>query len=171
MSEEIWKNVFGADDYIVSNHGRVARVLSGAISSHGYHVVNVSLNDGEKKTLAVHRLVLETFNPNENMDDLVVNHIDFNKLNNNIENLEWCTQKQNIRHSAKHGRWGSSISVYCYETDKVYKSHGEAARDIFSPDTANRAKHIAFKIGEVCKQEKGSYKGYHFKYADEEVAE
>lgn len=54
---------------------------------------------GKYKRKLVHRLVLMTFNPVENMENLQVNHIDGNKRNNNISNLEWCTLEENMKHA------------------------------------------------------------------------
>ena len=51
-----------------------------------------------QKTYGIHRLVAEAFISNPN-NYPVVNHIDENKQNNNVENLEWCTQKQNLEYS------------------------------------------------------------------------
>lgn len=48
---------------------------------------------------SVHRLVLETFCPIENMEDYQVNHIDGNKTNNNLNNLEWVTRSENMQHA------------------------------------------------------------------------
>ena len=58
---------------------------------------------GKRKFFFVHRLVLKTFNPVENMDNLQVNHIDGNKKNNCLSNLEWCTNTENQRHAFAHG--------------------------------------------------------------------
>lgn len=52
-----------------------------------------------KDRYSVHRLILENFNPVEGMENLQVNHIDGNKENNKLENLEWTTCKENIQHA------------------------------------------------------------------------
>ena len=68
-----------------------------------YQIINLSKLDGSKRTFRVHRLVMMAFNPVENMDELEVNHIDGNKKNNKIENLEWCTASENQIHAFKTG--------------------------------------------------------------------
>lgn len=63
--------------------------------------LRVSLQDTNKvrKSIPLHRLVLNTFKPCENSINLTVNHIDGNKENNNLSNLEWMTNKDNIKHA------------------------------------------------------------------------
>lgn len=114
---EIWKDIKCYEDiYQISNQGRVrskdrrvvnhqngtTRLVQGTQMSpwdngNGYLVV--SLNDKrEKKNFYVHRLVAEAFI--ENPFGLgYVNHLDYNKKNNDVSNLEWCTQLQNVHHS------------------------------------------------------------------------
>lgn len=78
------------------------------ISKRGYLRVSFYLY-GKYKKRFVHRLVLATFNPVENMDKLQVNHIDGNKQNNNINNLEWCTNKENLEHAWETGLCSNCI--------------------------------------------------------------
>lgn len=59
--------------------------------------------NGKDKKFFIHRLVLQTFKPVEDMDKLQVNHIDGDKQNNHVDNLEWCTQSENQKHAYKHG--------------------------------------------------------------------
>lgn len=68
----------------------------------GYLKYNIYIN-GRRKGFYVHRLVLQTFRPVEGMEHLQVNHIDCNKENNNLDNLEWCTNEENIRHAFANG--------------------------------------------------------------------
>lgn len=69
--------------------------------SKKYLSVNLSLNE-IKKTHLVHRLVAQSFiHREDNMKE--VNHKDGNKLNNNVENLEWCTASYNMKHSLDTG--------------------------------------------------------------------
>lgn len=68
-----------------------------------YQIINLSKLDGKKRTFRVHRLVMMAFNPVENMDELEVNHLDGNKKNNKLENLEWCTASENQKHAFRTG--------------------------------------------------------------------
>lgn len=120
--KEIWKPVLGYEnDYQVSNFGNVkslksiitksdgvaytreSKVLKTAIDKKGYVRCALSKVGGKLATKKVHRLVAEAFIPCGDYS-LFVNHIDFNTQNNCPENLEWCTNKENVYHSIKHGR-------------------------------------------------------------------
>nr|DAF58718.1 MAG TPA: homing endonuclease [Siphoviridae sp. ctxMM9] len=58
--------------------------------------------DGARHRYSVHRLVLENYNPVDGMETLQVNHIDGDKQNNNLNNLEWVTCQENILHAYKN---------------------------------------------------------------------
>ena len=70
-------------------------------NNSGYIQVCIAVN-GKKITKSVHRLVMLAFKPQDN-EKLIVNHIDGNKHNNNLNNLEWCTHKENDEHSLRLG--------------------------------------------------------------------
>ena len=104
--EEIWKDICGyKGEYQVSNLGRVksfktsksGKIIKAWIQNTGYYTVAF----GTKK-YSVHRLVAEAFISNPFKLEQV-NHKDGNKLNNNVDNLEWISQKNNIRHAYKTG--------------------------------------------------------------------
>ena len=97
MKNEIWKPIDGYDHpYKVSNHGRVLGkygILRPYDNGYGYLIVDFR-KGGKRKHLKVHRLVAEAFIPN--IGDLPeVNHIDENKHNNDVSNLEWCDSRYN----------------------------------------------------------------------------
>lgn len=90
--------------YEVSDEGIVRRVrgpvLKSWFSDQGYELVRLS---GPRTVARVHRLVAMAFLPNVNGLPSV-NHIDCDRAHNSVRNLEWCTQLQNLRHSARLGR-------------------------------------------------------------------
>ena len=114
QNKERWSTISGVDGYAVSTFGRVMscprtitrsnrfktfsfvskqKILSQIIAFSGYVVVNM-----HRKQYLVHRLVAITFIRNKTKKPFI-NHKDGNKINNNVENLEWCTHSENILHS------------------------------------------------------------------------
>ena len=96
------KKIPGYENYIIFDTGDVLntdtnKMLEGTIRLHGYKVFRLSKN-GVKKGFYAHRLVAENFLDNPN-NYKVVNHIDGNKLNNDVSNLEWCSQSENMKHA------------------------------------------------------------------------
>lgn len=103
----------------------------GYITLTGYRVYNFHFN-GVKKLLFAHRMVAETYIPNNDPKKNCVNHIDGNKLNNNVRNLEWVTRAENNQHAVRTGLNNRSKKVYCYDKNKnlvcVYESLNSAAQ-------------------------------------------
>lgn len=116
---EEWKDVAGSDFYQVSDYGRVKvkggiymrkdgkpytvkpHVVAPFKTKSGYYIVNLHFDIPGKKL--VHRLVLETFCPNTDKERGLVNHIDGNKENNYLSNLEWCSRIENAQHAMRIG--------------------------------------------------------------------
>ena len=107
-NKELWLPIKGYEGlYEVSNTGYVRsirrnnKLLKYNSTSYGYKRVGL-YKDGKQKFHTIHRLVAETFIPNDNLLP-EVNHIDGDKFNNTVENLEWCTQSYNIQHAYNMG--------------------------------------------------------------------
>jgi hypothetical protein len=100
---EIWKTVESSPNYKVSNSGSIKNIKTGRIlkvstNNSGYNLVCLS-TENKKQTGYIHRLVAEAFiDTNLDTRTSVVNHIDGDKNNNNIENLEWATYAENAYH-------------------------------------------------------------------------
>ena len=108
---EIWKPVKGFENYEVSNLGQVRnlnyhrekkiKILKLRMNKGGYLLVGLCKNS-KKHTKLVHRLVAEAFIPNiDNKPE--VNHLDGDKTNNKVENLEWSTRSENMKHAHNTG--------------------------------------------------------------------
>lgn len=104
---EQWKQIDGHERYFVSSHGRIknsdGKVLVGFLKTRkGYYKAQLWKGNKRIKTPFVHRLVAIAFIPNpDNLPQ--VNHKDTNKLNNHVDNLEWCTNQHNADHAMAHG--------------------------------------------------------------------
>lgn len=165
MQEEIWKDVIGYEGlYKVSNLGRVKSlsrlkesrnyngkysfntkeiILSPGKDGGGYLRCALTDSNHVRKTHKVHRLVAYAFLNLKNVQ--VVNHIDFNRANNNVNNLECCTSKENTQYSRDNNRYpkmkqsenhkcilkeANSIKVICLDTNVVYDSISDAAKEL-----------------------------------------
>lgn len=135
---EIWKPIPNYENYEVSSLGRVrslnynnqtdkVRILKLAIRKDGY--TQIMLNkEGKCKMYSVHRLVAEAFIPNPN-NLPCVNHIDENKQNNDVSNLEWCSYGYNINYGSRNERASKAHCkpVICLELKRIFNSATEAS--------------------------------------------
>lgn len=111
---EIWFPVFDSvvpgvqSYYYISNMGRIYSKKykngRGGFKSQnetqtGYIRSGLMKQDGKLSTMGIHRVEMMTFNPSFNHENLVVNHIDGNKNNNKLDNLEWATYQENVQHA------------------------------------------------------------------------
>lgn len=91
--------------------GKRGKPLKGHIDRCGYREVLLSEN-GKSKSFLVHRLILMTFCPRSDADQFDVNHRNGNKLDNSLENLEWCTRSENVKHSYKNGLQSKATNLH-----------------------------------------------------------
>ena len=103
----MFKNIPGFEDYSVSKCGKVKsnrrnRLLSIITRRDGYKELGIR-KDKKKYVMLVHRLVAMTYIPNPD-NKPCVNHLDSDRGNNSLENLEWCTYKENLEHASGKGR-------------------------------------------------------------------
>lgn len=163
--DEVWKNIEGFEQYQVSNLGRiyskkVKRFLTPYPDKKGYLRVKF-WKDNKGHTFKVHRLVAQAFISNPcNLPQ--VNHIDEDKNNNCVDNLEWCDETYNHGYGTRDerarktltNRKNLSIPIQCIETGIIYPSIMEARRQ-----TRIR------NIGECCRGNRKTAGGFHWKYA------
>ena len=138
---EIWKPLSGFEGrYEISNLGNIKNVKRNSIvkthiDAHGYQSCTLRyVGDKKSHTIKIHRAIALAFIPNPN-DYPIINHKDGNKLNNSIDNLEWCTYQHNIKHSFDNGLQkpsGEKLKDEDYVTlFAMYKS-GYLFRDILN---------------------------------------
>lgn len=143
MKEEIWKPIKNYEKkYAISSYGRVKSLgnnkrkkekILKPINKKGYLCVDLC-SCGKKQQNKIHRLVAQAFIPNpENKPE--VNHIDANKINNSVYNLEWCTRSENEIHSYKKGIKKNKLKkINQYNLDgkyiKTWKSFAEITRTL-----------------------------------------
>ena len=197
-SEEVWKPIEGYEGlYEVSDKGNVRSldryVYTGAAgmvrrkgvfmkqqtNKKGYKTV--MLHDSSRvRSTTVHRLVAEAFIPNPD-NKSQVNHIDTDKTNNSVSNLEWNTQEENMAHAKKHNLFKNKTEkqikacaknlekayikrrrpVDMYTLDGHYIKTFESIRKA-SAETNTSGSHIT----SVCKGYRGSSGGYKWKYTE-----
>ena len=183
LSNEIWKDVIGYEGlYIVNNFGIVKsvkrtvrkinryktytnqpipeKIKYGTPDKDGYLKIGL-WKDNKIKTISIHRIVANAFIPNPyNLPQ--INHIDENKENNKVSNLEWCTPVYNVNHATGKERRIKSVSKPVLQFDlqgnfiKEYKSIA---------DTKNYG--FCFQgVGMCCIGKTTKYKGFIWKYKE-----
>jgi len=193
-SIEKWKDVTGYEGYYqVSDFGRVRslgrlvkmnginresytrtikeRILKQVISGN---YLNVKLcKDGHEKTYKVHRLVAQEFaeNPNNYPE---VNHINENKLDNNLNNLEWCTRKYNQEFGTRkeriynHPNFVKMADELAKRSSKPVKAtnikSGEVTFFESTMDVQRKLNINNSNVGRVCNGERKQSRGYKFEY-------
>lgn len=116
--KETFRDIKGYEGlYKVSDLGNVVRVHKGSkedtlrklhIARNGYVYIDLYKRNKRKK-FYVHQLVAKTFLNNE-LNKEQVNHIDGNKLNNKLSNLEWATRSENMKHAYDNGLCGGFVT-------------------------------------------------------------
>ena len=193
LQGEEWEYVDGfGKRYMISNFGRVLstekfvnnhtgkihkpnRILSQHSDSKVYKRTYLDMGDGKTRFIPVHRLVAIAFVPNP-LSKPQVNHIDGNKQNNNVENLEWVTNQENQIHAVKNGlndhskyesgRPKHPVLQINKDTDEIiaeYESITEAAKAVGCKTSSN--------IGGCCRNVYGrkTMCGYKWKFKEEVV--
>ncbi len=200
--KEIWQNIKGYEGlYQVSNMGRIKRlpkteyvynylsntkvkrvkkekILAYKRNSNNYIIVTLS-NNGVSKAYTIHRLVAQTFIPNPN-NYPQINHINGKKYDNRVENLEWCTASENIKHASRVGLRKTTKKQKTQAKRNLKKANEAKKRKIYQLTKDNkiikvwdsmsdifRELHFYWgNIGSVCRKEKELAYGYKWEYKE-----
>lgn len=191
--KEIWKDIEDYEKiYQISNLGRIKslsrfvnncknygsigfytkeKILKLAISKTGYYICTLFKN-GKGKTFKVHRLIAKAFIENPN-NYKIINHIDGNKLNNNLNNLEWCNHSHNNKEAYKQGlkennlKWIIECNKKKRKKVKQYDLQNNFIKEWESINEAEKELKIChINIVKVCKGERITAGGFKWKYAE-----
>lgn len=173
------KPIEGFEQYLIDTKGNVFSLKCGrklklkqSYDGHGY--LHVSLYKNSKmKNGVVHKLVAKHFVSNPN-NYKCVNHIDGNKINNNVDNLEWCTYKYNSEHSIAMGKNNNVFSMFRKlakkRSKKVVQITPNGSVTYESIQAASRATKICFSTISNCASGKvKSAGGYNWKFSNKNI--
>lgn len=188
MQNEIWRDINGyIGFYQVSSFGNVrsldryitktnvhgceysilikSKILKQKKAKNGYLSVMLYDKNHNRKTILVHRLVASAFISND-MDCPQINHIDGDKTNNNVENLEWCTASYNSKHAFQNGLASSNSYVLNKKVFQIDK-HTNQIINIFDSisDAARKCNLHNQLISFVCSHKRKTSGGFIWEYA------
>lgn len=155
---EVWKDIKGYEGhYQVSNEGKVRsikrkepKLLTLLNHSMGYYVINLCKPKTKMIQVKVHRLVADLFIPNHGDDTTIVNHIDGDKKNNRVSNLEWTNHGGNLKHSYDYNL--RSKKGENHHLSKLKDSDVRKIRNLSSEGFSNVALSKMFNVsdGTIC---------------------
>lgn len=166
--------VIGFEEYQVDTNGIVyskkGKPLKYSINHNGYCIVNFYVNR-KRFGLSIHSIVAKQFIPNKDPFKNQVNHINGNKKDNHVQNLEWATPKENTIHAIKclglcknEGNNVNAKAIGCYDKEgnimKTFDSITQAAKKYDD----KKYKQISNSIWRVLKGYRKTYKGLIWKY-------
>ena len=138
---EVWTKTYCSPFYEVSNLGNVRGVdrerpwrpgktqivkgieLKKRIEKSGYFLFGLTLPDGCYRKIRVHQLVYHSFNKTEPIENMVVDHIDGDKSNNRLDNLQFITQSENCAKGKKHTERGHDLPLYIHPSNSIVNKY------------------------------------------------
>lgn len=185
---ESWEQINGFKNYEISSYGRVrsiqrivntwygkrkvnSKILKTQINK-GYEYVSIRDNANKLCSKKVHRLVADAFIPNPN-NLPCINHKDENKLNNRVDNLEWCTVNYNINYGSRITRASNTRKYYSLKSKAPviqYDLNYNKLNRFISIREAERETGLDSScISKCCKKKIKSYKNFIFRYENESL--
>lgn len=188
VGSEKWVDIKGYEGlYQISDRGRVksldrkivykdgsvhswkGQIIKKHISNVGYERVTL-YTKGKSKKISVHRLVAEHF-----IDKIkgknIINHLDCDRLNNNVDNLEWTTHKDNSKYMVEKNRNKKGIEVRRQKLGKKITGISPEGEIVFfdSYGQARKKGYYHKQIRECCELKRETYKGYVWRYVGKEA--
>ena len=158
------------DNYEIYEDGRIYsywtnKFLKPGTDEDGYKIVGIVDNNGKRKMYKVHRIVYETFTSKSIPPGMQVNHIDEDKTNNHINNLNLMTCKENINWGSANERRSKTLTNNKKRSKQVgaYKD-GKLVITFQSTKEAGRQGFDQSAVSACCRGEKKTYKGYEWRY-------
>ena len=175
---EVWKDIPDYEGlYQISNLGRVKRlshkrfdrnqilkerIVKTTYPKNGWYPYLSLCKNGIYKNYSIHRLLAEVFIPNPN-NYPVINHIDGNKQNNSLDNLEWCTYSHNNKEACR-----LKLNKGTAKTTLQFDKNGNFIKEWFSTRVAEKELNITNgKISQCCIGNRKSAGGFVWKYKEE----
>jgi hypothetical protein len=175
--KEIWKPINGFQGYEISNWGRVksykhdkinGRLLSICVNRDGYSYVVLRDAEKQKNYKTIHQLVARAFILNSD-NKSQVNHIDGDKQNNTISNLEWVTPQENTLHAYNNGLRTDDFktkAVAQIDTDGVVLTVFDSLKEAAERLNLYNSSHIV----DCCKGRRSTCMGYKWQYCGGEMS-
>lgn len=155
-----YKVVDNHKDFLISNDGKVYNTARNSFLTPRKMCSYMGIVL-DKKSYCVHILVAKHFIPNDDGQKTLVNHKDGDKMNNCVENLEWVTQSENMRHAFDTNLRTDNKSVAQYTLDNVLVAIHNSCND--ASRALNTGKDVGSQIGRSCGKS-GLYRGYIWKF-------
>ena len=177
---EIWRDIHFIqngveydyrDEYQISNYGRVKSLKHGkekikkiGKNAKGYSQIGL-LKNGQRKMFKIHRLVAHMFLTGY-FEGAEVNHIDENKNNNHVLNLEWCTREYNENYGTRSERIGKTMKEKPVHNSKLVSRY-DLEMNLIDIKYIFEYENMGFcreSVSRCCRGTRKSHKGYIFRY-------
>jgi hypothetical protein len=131
-----YKIIDGYENYMIGRNSDIYNITTGKkvkqlLGNHGYYCFNPS-NNGKQKCVLVHRVLAQAYIPNDNPSRTYIDHIDRCKTNNNLNNLRWVTNQENMMNmNYKHiSRASNGISYVVNYRDATSHKHRKQFKEL-----------------------------------------